>query len=411
MKNTYFKIALSIIIGTGFNSCQTSEKIENPTLTKTETTTTTTNDYIIELKENTLKNYTLDKPTNPKNFRSTYRESNKKLTSCITDIFKDVKIEQKNITATYCHALNGFAAKLTQEQITILKEDPRVENISEDFSIALETPKNSPFKNTTSKGRKSQSDQFYPWGVKHVGGAKTGKGKTAWVVDTGIDLDHPDLNVSETESISFVPNESANDENGHGTHVAGTIAAKDNNFGVIGVAPDAKLIAVKVLSNSGTGNFKWIISALDYIAANAKKGDVVNMSLGPKNRYTNNLIDIATQHVGEKGIYVVIAAGNSSDDCSNYSPARAEHKNIFTISNMTKSETLAPSSNYGTPVDYSAPGTDIESTWVNGGYSYNTGTSMAAPHVAGLLITGGVRGYGFLKTDKDNQIDLMAYRK
>jgi subtilisin family serine protease len=150
----------------------------------------------------------------------------------------------------------------------------------------------------------------------------TGTGKTAWVIDTGIDLNHADLNVDANRSRNFVTRgkDSPADGNGHGTHVAGTIGAIDNNIDVVGVAANATLVAVRVLDNSGSGYYSWVIAGVDYVASAAKSGDVANMSLGGPPSDSSRQCRI--KNAAEKGIKFSIAAGNSSADAINYSPAR-----------------------------------------------------------------------------------------
>ncbi len=409
MKKTYITATLLAVMGITLNSCDKSENLETPNQDVGSETPINNlkGEYIITLKDGTFKTASLRENVTDENARSAYQRTTEGLTSEVLTIFNDLGLTEEAILSTYGYVFNGFAAKLTQAQYEALKNDARVESISKNYEFSLEEPI---FETSTEEKRTSRY-QSTPWGIARVGGAKRSYSRTAWVVDTGIDLDHRDLNVDRNRSKSFVPNESADDGNGHGTHVAGTIGAINNKFGVVGVAHGAKLVSIKVLSNRGTGSFAWTISALDYIARNAKRGDVVNMSLGPRSRYTDSKVDAAVRKVANKGIYVVIAAGNSRDNCQYYSPARVNNRNVYTISNMTRQGTLASTSNYGSPVDYAAPGTSILSTWKNGGYRTISGTSMAAPHVAGLLLSGGVRGKGAIRGDKDSRPDPIAHRR
>ena len=156
----------------------------------------------------------------------------------------------------------------------------------------------------------------------------------------------------------------------------------------MGVAAGASVVSLRVLDSSGSGDFSWTIDALDHVVANGANGDVVNMSLGPSSPYTDPAVIAATQAVGNAGIKVAIAAGNSYDDAALYSPANANGNNIYTISALAEGDFFAYFSNYGSPVDYIAPGYQVTSTWLNGGYNTISGTSMASPHAAGVLLLG-----------------------
>ncbi len=228
------------------------------------------------------------------------------------------------------------------------------------------------------------------------------------MIDTGIDFTHPDLNVDTGRSRTYVGGTPA-DENGHGTHVAGTIAAKDNTFGVVGVAPGAPVVSVRVLNRSGSGTTSGVIAGIDYVASAAASGDVANMSLGGG---ASSALDTAVVNAASKGIRFVLAAGNESDDANNHSPARAEGSNIYTISAMSSSGALASFSNYGNPpVDFAAPGVSIKSTYKGGAYATLSGTSMAAPHVAGILMTtNNVATAGNVTGDPDGDPDPIAHR-
>jgi subtilisin family serine protease len=231
------------------------------------------------------------------------------------------------------------------------------------------------------------------------------------ILDTGIDLDHPDLNVyryancamrGPANSACFENDSGANDGDGHGTHVAGTAAALDNDIGVVGVAPGARLWAVKVLDNTGSGWLNWILGGVDYVTANAASIEVANMSLGFTG--TTASLDTAIANSVAAGVVYAIAAGNELTDVSNVSPAG--HPDAITVSaladfdgapggtgsgsvafsNCTENvdDSFACFSNYGTGVDIMAPGIRILSTWNDGGTNTIDGTSMASPHVAGV---------------------------
>ncbi len=303
----------------------------------------------------------------------------------------------------YQHALKGFSANLPAAAVQRLRNDPRIKYIVPDAMVTVGPP--------PGKGPGGGSTgQVTPWGVTRVGGPLDGTGKTAWVIDTGIDLDHPDLNVDVSRSANFVTRgkDSPDDGNGHGTHVAGTIGAIDNDIDVVGVAANATLVAVRVLDNSGSGSYSWVIAGVDYVAQNASPGDVANMSLGGP---PNDALDDAIRAAADKGILFAIAAGNDGDDANNYSPARVEYPNVYTVSAIGEDDCLASFSNWGNPpIEFAAPGVSILSTKDGGGTTTLSGTSMAAPHVAGLLLVGAVNSDGTACNDPDGNPDPIAFK-
>ena len=303
----------------------------------------------------------------------------------------------------YSTALTGFSVKIPPGQLKKLENDPSIARITEDQIITLIEPSAKP-----GGDEVHASAQTIPWGISRIGGGINHSGSNvAWIIDTGIDLDHPDLNVDASRSAWFVSRvSSANDDNGHGTHVAGTVAALNNGIGVIGVAAGATVIAVKVLDRRGSGSLSGVIKGVDYVAGKGEPGDVANMSLG--GGYYEDL-NIAVKNAAAKGIKFSIAAGNESSDANSKSPASANGSNIFTISAMAEGDLWASYSNYGNPpIDYCAPGSGIYSTYKDGSYATASGTSMAAPHVAGILLLGDIKTDGHVKNDPDGHADPIA---
>jgi subtilisin len=292
----------------------------------------------------------------------------------------------------------GFVAHLSDEEARALKSDESVDIVEPDRVIAL----GACF--TVVEPR------LVTWSVNRVGYGD-GTGKTAWIIDSGIDFDHPDLNVDVTRSKSFLANNtSARDENGHGTHVAGIIGAKNNSFGILGVASGANLVSLRVLDASGDGVLSSIIQALAYVNANGKAGDVINMSLGED--VTSATLDQQVKNTASKGIFIAIAAGNDSKPAINYSPGRANGPNIYTVSAVDSLDNFASFSNYGNDaVDVAAPGVKILSTYLNNRYAIMSGTSMATPHVAGLLLLKGnnMNHSGTAINDPDGTPDPIAH--
>jgi len=308
----------------------------------------------------------------------------------------------------YGAAVNGFAGSIPPGRMRALQNDPRVAAIVQDNAVyAYAKP---------GGGGTSTSSQVTPEGIKRIGAAP---GSTAWtgagigvaVVDTGVDLLHADLSVVNAFS-SF--GGSAQDDNGHGTHVAGIIAAKNNDRDVVGVAPLAQIYAVKVLDASGSGSDASVIAGLDYVAANANSANppirVVNMSLGRTASSDDSAMHTAIQNVVNLGVTVVVAAGNDCDlEISDQVPAgfpeviavasttaRDGTKNRFGYGIGVDTASYFTSDGAGVPI--SAPGEDQEnvsngyfissvgilSTKLGGGTTRMSGTSMASPHTAGV---------------------------
>lgn len=254
--------------------------------------------------------------------------------------------------------------------------------------------------------------QITPWGIERVGGPiADSTGLHAWVIDSGIDLDHPDLNVGfGANFVTFGNVVSPEDDAGHGTHVAGTIAAIDNAIDVVGVSPNATVHPVKVLSRSGFGLTDWIVAGIDFVAANAAPGDCANMSLGGPG-HQDSMHD-AILNAAALGIRFSLAAGNESDDAADYEPAHIDAQNVFTVSAIDSNDVFAVFSNFGNPpVDFAAPGVGIVSTRLGGGVESKQGTSMAAPHVCGILLhQPAPNSDGFAINDPDGSADPIAHQ-
>jgi subtilisin len=292
----------------------------------------------------------------------------------------------------------GFIATMSASDAEALRHDEAVAAVEPDRIVKL------------SHCFTVVEPRLVTWNLKRIGYGN-GIGKTAWIIDSGIDYDHSDLTVDQTRSRSFIPGiTSADDSNGHGTHVAGIIGAKNNTIGVLGVASGATLVALKVLGQNGEGNLGYIIQALGYINANAKAGDVVNMSVGGESG--SEILDQQVQNTAARGIYFAIAAGNEGKLANTSSPARTNGSNIYTVSAVDSLDVFASFSNYGNDVvDFAAPGVKILSTWEGNRYAYASGTSMAAPHVAGLLLLRGreITSSGYAKNDPDGTPDPIAH--
>ncbi|MFC3417345.1 S8 family peptidase [Algoriphagus hitonicola] len=353
--------------------------------------------YIVRLNPNQL------------NFRKTkdYAANQTAMRKIGTALLTKYRIAEGNLEHVYANAIEGFSVSLSDEEFNELSKDPAVQLIEPDRIVALAPPSGK-----GPGGGGSDPTQETPYGINRVNGgaAYTGSAK-AYVIDSGIDASHPDLTVDASAGFNaFTKGKDANlsvDGNGHGTHVAGTIAANDNDIGVIGVAAGATVVPIKVLDSRGSGSYSGVIAGVDFVTANANPGDVANMSLGGP---ASDALDAAVISMASAGVKVALAAGNESQDASNSSPARANGDNIYTVSAIDSSDNFASFSNFGNPpVDYAAPGVAVKST-VPGGYATYSGTSMASPHVAGILLTGTPQTDGTANGDPDGDPDPIAVK-
>jgi subtilisin family serine protease len=272
----------------------------------------------------------------------------------------------------YSVALRGFAARLTDEQIDRLRNYSWVAFIEPD-------------------GRMETRAQQMPWGIDRIeadlSSTHAGDGQDAitnvavYIIDTGIDSGQGDLNIVAHVKLLPFPNFLNTDCHGHGTHVAGTASAKDNDLDVVGVAPGAALVAIKVLSCLGTGSTSTVIKGVDLVTANGPKPGVVNMSLGGG---ASQALDAAVTNSVNAGFFYAVAAGNDSTDACHGSPSRlGPIDGLMTVAAIDTNEQESGFSNYGNCVDIWAPGVSILSTKMGGGTQVLSGTSMASPHVAG----------------------------
>lgn len=335
-----------------------------------------------------------------------YSNAQRTVQEVAEEVLRRNSINSTAINHVYGKAITGFSVEINSDEAAQLLTDEAVELIETDKIVAL-APGGGKGKPGGGGGTQPQTT---PWGINRVGGIGNGVGKRAWIIDSGIDQDHPDLNVNTALSQSFLSGKEANnpdDQNGHGTHVAGTVAALNNTEGVVGVAAGAEVVSVRVLDRRGSGSLSGVIAGINYVAGNAASGDVANMSLGGG---VSSSLDAAVQSASGTCAFV-IAAGNDGINANNASPARVNGPNLYTISAIDINDNLAYFSNYGNPpVDYAAPGVSVNSTYKDGGYASLSGTSMAAPHVAGILLLGNITTSGTAGGDPDGNPDPIAHQ-
>jgi len=320
------------------------------------------NDYIVVMKDNFL--------------------------SSVHSLAGKVQSEGATVEHIFDHVLSGFAVNVPNDEVLeTIMQNPNVDYVQPDVRVKVFA-------------------QNLPTGVNRIDGdlssTKSGDGSGSInadiaILDTGIDLNHPDLNVYK--QVTFVPGTSnGNDDDGHGTAVAGVAAAKDNSEGVVGIAPGAKLWAIKVLDNNGMGSSSDIIKGIDYVTEHADEIDVVNLSFGAVGK--NDALHNAIIRSVEAGVTFAAAAGNEGIDASNVFPA--SYPEVIAVSAIVdtdgkcggisstattagKDDTLASFSNYGPVVDLAAPGVLVKTTTIGDSYMSFSGTSAATAHVTGAV--------------------------
>lgn len=272
---------------------------------------------------------------------------------------------------TYDASIAGYAAELTPSQLAQVRRDPAVAYVEADQVVSVaDTQSPATWGLDRIDQRNRPLDNSYTYGP-------TGLGVKAYVVDTGVLASHAEFSGRLAAGYTAINDgRGTSDCNGHGTHVAGTVAGT-----TYGVAKRATVVPVRVLGCNGSGTNSGVIAGIDWVAANATAPAVANMSLGGG---ASQATDDAVQRAVSRGVTMVVAAGNENQNACNVSPARAV--NAITVGSTTSTDARSSFSNFGTCVDVFAPGSSITSAWWTGSTATNTisGTSMASPHVAGV---------------------------
>lgn len=275
------------------------------------------------------------------------------------------------IKRTYTSALNGYAATLSSAEAKRLAADPAVAAVEQDQKVhSTATQTNAPW------GLDRIDQPNLPLNGTYNYPDSAGGGTTVYVLDTGVRISHQQISGRASYGWDFVDNDAtAQDGAGHGTHVATTVAGT-----TYGAAKKAKIVAVRVLGNNGSGTTAGVIAGVDWITANHVASSVANVSLGGG---PSTALDDAVRRSIASGVTYSIAAGNSGALASNYSPARVS--TAITVGATTRTDARATYSNYGPTVDIFAPGSDITAGWNTSDTATYTGngTSFAAPHVSG----------------------------
>lgn len=263
----------------------------------------------------------------------------------------------------YEAVLTGFAADLSPQEVEDLRAHPEVVEIEQDGEVSIDA---------ASWGLDRIDQRQLPLDGSFTTNGN-GSGVTAYIIDTGLQANHPDFG-GRAQNVYDAFGGDGNDCQGHGTHVGGTVAGSS-----YGVAPGAALRGVRVLDCGGSGSFSGIIAGVDWVAANASRPAVANLSLGGG---FSSAVNRAVDDLAASGVFTAVAAGNESQSACNVSPASAS--GVVTVASSTRTDAHSGFSNWGGCVNVYAPGSDITSAWIGSSVRTISGTSMASPHVAGV---------------------------
>ena len=330
--------------------------------------------YIVTLKEGTLGSQPAAKGA------SSYKTATENLKLQLASLFGKSNLALDDIQAAYGYTIEGFAAVLTDEQLRILQADPRVKSIEPDYLIILAPPPDKgPNKDTEEGGGGGSPSQTTPWGIGRVNGPVTYTGdQKAYILDTGIDAHHEELAGKVIVEKCFVDGCDTEDILGHGTFIAGIIAASDeNNTGTEGLAPNSRLMNIKVADDKGRCRQSDLIEGIIWAADNGAQ--VINISI-ELHEYTSALQE-AIDYAWDSGALIIAAAGNDGNSVPVY-PAALE--NCLSITGIDEAEKRAPLANFGDWVDAAAPGFRIYGIMPEDTYGYQHGTSFATAYASGL---------------------------
>jgi len=302
--------------------------------------------------------------------------------------------DQGSVVKAKLEIINGVAVELPKSAFDRIAAEhgqgEKVKYIVTDDQVHIldgsgKAKKPSPTPTPTPIPTPTPSPQTIPWGISDINVPQAwlttnGSEVKIAVIDTGIDYMHPDLAGKVIGGHSFVSHtKDYMDDNGHGTHVAGIIAALNNDIGVVGVAPGASLYAVKVLDSTGNGYLSDVIDGIQWSVKN--NAQVISMSLGlsTDNRALHDAVDAAYN----SGVLVIAAAGNTNGGAVTYPAA---YSSVIAVSAIDINNSIASFGSVGPQVELAAPGVNVYSTYLGGGYATKSGTSMACPHVSGTVV-------------------------
>lgn len=372
MKNNIYLLAILFLSSIGVLNAQSPEIISGQ--------------YVITLKESAAKPI-LSNATTRDNGDLQVSASSAARTqniSKIKSIYDKSGVAKAKVVHEFSDASVGFSAKLTNDEVEKIKKNPEVAGVYQDYKISLDA--GSSASAGASDLTTAASGQTLPCGISKAGGPVDGSTKSTWiwVFDTGIEFTHPDLNV-QTNPIyakSFIAGQTANDGNGHGTFVAGVAAAKNNNIGTVGVSAGAKVVPVKVLSNAGSGSFSSIIAGLNHVMTYSIPGDIVIFAFSAypiaNCENSNPIMRDLIRALGNKGVWVIMPAGAGGGNANQVTPGCINGTRVLTVGCISCTNQCCSFGGFGKPaVDFVAVGTNVYSTYINGGYT--TWSSSVAP--------------------------------
>lgn len=327
------------------------------------------------------------------------------------DAGKQAILKESNEVDHQFKSVPAVAVTVDQKDLAKLEDNPNIKYVEENITFSIQDAKAKIVNvQSTTSNTSTVSAEESQWSLQDVVAPDawksgfTGTGVKVAVVDSGIATNHPDLTV--TGGISTVDYTSSyNDDNGHGSHVAGIIGAKRNNSGMVGIAPDVQLYAVKTMDSQGKGNLQDVLEGIDWAIQN--KMDIINVSLGTSadSQLLHDMVDKAYN----QGILVVGAGGNNgtADGSGDTVSYPAKYDSVIAVSAVDKYNKRGSFSATGNKIEVSAPGVDVISTYLNGKYAIASGTSQASPHVAGMLAL--LKQKNPTMTNKELRAELLKY--